>query len=790
MARPRSDYERLEQLLQEAERRAQQAEKDKKQAEEDKKQAEEDKKQAEQREKQAKEGEKQAKEGDRRTTLEEHLKACHELSKSIQIETDATLTTQGDTTDPYHRKYPKRIIPWDKLKRNDLFVQEKDSPVQKKEMDFPDLQKEIWEKLRREPTFLSQELFASLNEMKYVKRTITKIDSEMALREFERDTVENMVRFGIGEIYKNEVLRDEFQLQGEVTFRSHLNLGKKEKSIDETMQQMRIDDPSTPGPGDKAKGKAKSKAKGGRLADQFCIYYRTGKNGISTLAIEYKPPHKLSQDDIVTGLREIEPDRDVIGKDGEDFSFHSMRLITAVITQLFSYMIRIGVQYGYICTGEAFIFIKVADDPSTVYYYLSIPNQDVEQASDWHRTAVAQVLAFTLYTLAVEPPGQSWHNDAARLDTWYVEYEDVLRSIPETVRKDRDHTPYKAGSWKGPERSQIRTRSQCQPPADQVGDDDDDTPPTPSPSDRREGGTTGTRRTTGTTGSRGTGGTGGKRGGGKRGGKDSSRRYCTQECLRGLLTGGKLDQKCPNVEEHRGKAKIRDKHAISASLFLRLMRNQLATDPDTVCKPLYIQGARGVLFRLTLTSRGYTVAAKGTISTLVPYLQHEAAVYKRLQPIQGTRIPVCLGAIDLVGPYYHNGDEIVHMLFLSWGGISIDEHIDRDNADNVLAQATSSLQAIHQLGVLHKDAMPRNMLWNTEGRGVMVVDFERAKVLERRVTKKRQELGMISPNQMSRKNAKTESKLDGETEKEREKNGTQYIMEVKSMRAILARCVR
>ena len=66
-----------------------------------------------------------------------------------------------------------------------------------------------------------------------------------------------------------------------------------------------------------------------------------------------------------------------------------MRLITAVITQIFSYMIRVGLQYGYVCTGEAFIFLKITDDPSTVYYYLSIPNQDVEQTNEPQRTAVA-----------------------------------------------------------------------------------------------------------------------------------------------------------------------------------------------------------------------------------------------------------------------------------------------------------------------------------------------------------------------------------------------------------------
>lgn len=77
--------------------------------------------------------------------------------------------------------------------------------------------------------------------------------------------------------------------------------------------------------------------------------------------------------------------------------------MTAIITRLSSYMVEMGMQYGYICTGEAFTFLKIADDPSSVYYHPSIPNHDVEQSKDRHRTAVAQVLAFTLHALAAEP---------------------------------------------------------------------------------------------------------------------------------------------------------------------------------------------------------------------------------------------------------------------------------------------------------------------------------------------------------------------------------------------------
>ena len=38
-------------------------------------------------------------------------------------------------------------------------------------------------------------------------------------------------------------------------------------------------------------------------------------------------------------------------------------LVAAVITQLFSSMIRKGIQWGYVFVGEAIIFLYIPDDP-------------------------------------------------------------------------------------------------------------------------------------------------------------------------------------------------------------------------------------------------------------------------------------------------------------------------------------------------------------------------------------------------------------------------------------------
>jgi hypothetical protein len=96
------------------------------------------------------------------------------------------------------------------------------------------------------------------------------------------------------------------------------------------------------------------------------------------LAVDYKTPHKLSTDEVVTVLEfEIQPKRDIIDKDGQGFTFTAKRLPAAVVTQLFSYMIGKGIQYCYIYTRETFVFPHIPEDPAIVYFSVHMPNLDV-----------------------------------------------------------------------------------------------------------------------------------------------------------------------------------------------------------------------------------------------------------------------------------------------------------------------------------------------------------------------------------------------------------------------------
>ncbi|KAK0630868.1 hypothetical protein B0T17DRAFT_607648 [Bombardia bombarda] len=675
-------------------------------------------------------------------TLMPYLEACHSLSLAIQVVTRRSMTTQGNPTNPVGRLYPRRIIPWD---------------------DFPARQEEIWEQLS-EPSFTSQHQFPSQTQMDYVRSLIGSISSEDGLRYFERDTVENAVQKLIGVVNDNILLRDRFGLRGTVTFESHTNLGNTENNLTESLSLSEggtsDGTPARTGLTYKAQSKIKGKGKGNR-ADNFCIYETSDGVIVPKIAIEYKAPHKLTQDEISTGLvSEVQPDRDVINKDGKDFAFTSRALAAAVVTQLFSYMIGKGIQYGYVSTGEAFVFLYIPDDASTVYYYVSVPNLDVRDDDETrlHRTAVAQVFAFILQSLRAEPPSQVWHDAAATLDTWAVEYDDILSRIPETVRKGKQPraSPYKAQHWRGFKRSPIRTRSSCRPldinsgfGDDSDDSDDEDAPPSPTAGRSTRFGKEAASSSSVSSGRRGQGGRGGRqqrgaeqtRGGRQQRGAERTRiqdrPYCTHHCLLGLAYGGPIDESCPNAESHGSRH-------INLAKFKPLVRTQLAKDrgPDADSVSLYLSGSIGALLKIRLSAFGYTFVAKAVEAPCLKRLQHEEKMYDHLRSIQGEHVPVCLGLINLVLPYYYDGGVFRHLLLLSWGGRPLPYCTNQIDKTRVIAAVSAAFTSLHRLQVLHGDAEARNITYD---KGPMIVDLERAKVCAR------EPLGSIPPDSQVRK---------------------------------------
>ncbi|KAK3312492.1 hypothetical protein B0H66DRAFT_570734 [Apodospora peruviana] len=235
--------------------------------------------------------------------------------------------------------------------------------------------------------------------MAYVESLISPISSEQGLRSFERDTVENAVQ--------------------KLVDASHTNLGAVDDRLSEPLERMSLAGNSA---ADIAltttaairKPRRPAKGKGNR-ADQFCIYRTADGAKIPAMAIEYKAPHKLSQEEIVTGLAsDIQPGRDVINKDCEGFVLASRALTAAVVTQLFSYMVGKGIQYGYVCTGQVFVFLYIPDDPATVFYHVTTRIDFIARLS--HRSSPSSSKPSVRHR-----PHNHGTTPLERLDTWDVE---------------------------------------------------------------------------------------------------------------------------------------------------------------------------------------------------------------------------------------------------------------------------------------------------------------------------------------------------------------------------------
>ncbi|KAJ2974721.1 hypothetical protein NUW58_g8564 [Xylaria curta] len=712
----------LEKLTKEAEKLA---EEERELTKEAKRQTEEAKRRTEEARRQTKEAEKLIEESQLQA-LPQYLEACHSLHLAIRDVSPGFTTTQSNLTNPTGQILPRRIVLWH---------------------DFADRQDAVWDQLAVGKSFSSKLNFPSLSQLEYVRSTLDPISSQFGLQSFERNTVERPVRKLFDTAYDDPQLRLDLNLGGDIGFESDTHPDDISDIVSSSTRSMFLEgegDAKIPNLPERRRRKARGK--GNRSGLSHICHASDGKN-VPVAAIEYIPPYKLAQDDLVAGLRsEIQPERDVIHKDGDSYEFACMKLATAVVTRLFSYMVGKGLQYGYICTGEVFIFLFIPEDPSTVYYSVSIPQLDVmaDGETRLHYTAVSQVFAFVLHAVLATKPPQSWHDAANELKTWDVELDHRLPQSPtappvtqaeqrakKRAEKEADGPNYEPECSKASLRSPIRTHSSCKSiqlssRLQENGDDNGDSgnPPSPSlhqpsrPADAtstsrpmlaaRESTRTQRRRSEARNQSRKP--------------RIQDRLYCTQRCLIGLAEGGATDTTCPNSQDHKSKH-------ISSSEFIRLARDQLATDRgcDADCTPLYLAGAIGALFKFRLSSHGYTLVAKGTELMDLDRLNHERDVYSWLQPVQGEHVPVCLGMTDLELPYYYDCGVYTHFLFLSWSGRSLYKCLAQLNKPDTLSAVEAAYSSLHRQGALHLDAEARNILYDDRTQKIMIIDFERTK---------------------------------------------------------------
>ncbi|KAK3935682.1 hypothetical protein QBC46DRAFT_412796 [Diplogelasinospora grovesii] len=679
----------------------------------------------------------------RSTTLSGYIEACHDLLfTKFAVETDKSFTSTGPTTNPKHKLCPKRLLPWGS------FLEEQRTAFGTLYSIFP---------AETEEAFESRHFLQGLG----ARVSWKKIANERDLEHFQHNSVEYPVRSIVQRLALEETVKDEFDVGDGILFENHPYAVAD--VAEQVMSQLTTRPPPPPVTPDRSRQGPDSLYPGpGQFRpDQICVYRRDDGTSIRrkiAYIIEYKAPHKLTPPHLRLGLRPMDIYNEVVNRvtkpmadDPEAlFQYHADRLAAAAVTQTFHYMIEAGLEHGFLTTGETIA------DPTTLYYHLAEPGQEVlaHPANYRYCTAVGQVLAFSL--MALGQSGQREHGQEERrlaidgLDTWTEDYEEMLRAMPATQRTPPPSSPgYRPTTYQTVDRSPylLRNKTSRATRAGHSGTNLDRVRRSPSPSDDESGGMRMPETPTPTQ----------ARGGGRgsssdgAGGRGRGRRFCTQKCLLGLVQGGLLDENCPNVSLHRGRGGSA-RHPVDHSEWLRLLREELKRTLDDGVVRMWKQGARGVMFQVTLLVHGYTFVSKATISAFVEDLVHEAEVYDRLQPLQGVCVPVFLGAVDLRGLgriyYYDLRVRLVHMAFMSWAGDSLDEDqaLESTAAQRLAQELVRSVRALHATGVAHTDVRKPNALWCRETRRVMLIDFERAVLVDPH----RAPLAQVVPNKRAR----------------------------------------
>ncbi|KJX95324.1 serine/threonine protein kinase domain protein [Zymoseptoria brevis] len=203
--------------------------------------------------------------------------------------------------------------------------------------------------------------------------------------------------------------------------------------------------------------------------------------------------------------------------------------------------------------------------------------------------------------------------------------------------------------------------------------------------------------------------------------------YCTHECLLHFVHGqGPADTRCPNKAAHGS-------HRGSSGRIVELLREQLESEQsESGMTPLAKGGRTSELYSVRLFGTGHCLLAKTHQQSDYRWLQNEAAVYDRLQSLQGQVVPVFCGVLRLPQAISSaRGTEYHHLLLLSWAGDALGcrrQDEPRQLATQLQPQIVSAITAIHEAQVIHGDPERRNIILDETSGRVMIIDFERSRI--------------------------------------------------------------
>ncbi|KAK2922977.1 hypothetical protein FoTM2_017219 [Fusarium oxysporum f. sp. vasinfectum] len=707
-AKAREEAERREK---EAERREKEAERREKEAERREKEAERREKEAERREKEAERREKEAERREKeeakareeaerrknqRTTLEEYLYNCHfHLYKKLALADKSKSSTGFTKVDGKY--YPKWLRPW---------------------TSFTNTQRQVhFEAIRR--VCVERRLFHQESTTRDLGSTIhrKRAGNENAVDHFEKLAVEDPVWEILRPVWDDEGLCKEYRCMG-------LRFSNNIRDFTQPSDGVLV------GGGGPERGKAGATA-ADRTEQATGVRTRLGGDESLAFVYDYKAAHKVVLECLKPAVAKETLFMEVMERINSNKSLsdaelrgqdRAEELVAMALTQVFDYMVRYEVAYGYIAAGESLLFLHIdRANPQTLYCHPCVPDEDVGEASDgdWaddkvSYTAAAQLASFCLLSLRSEALKGASLDAASRkaeaaLKKWREPYDDAARllgaedtnSPSASSSQATEGSEFMSNAVPASREVSLRSRPSCRSTAvlrrDEADEEDDglngDLSRSWARTDMSE--------------------------------SAPVKQYCTQACLLGLKRGLDLDSNCPNVLSHRS-AEGGTRHPIDAHEFARLVGERLRKNPYRDCEALDgwgKMGATGVLFKLELAPYGYTFVGKGALLPHPRRLEHESQIYARLDRIQGEVVPVHLGLARLDRGYIlPGGARVFHMMLMSWCG----ETMANTVAAGLAAEVRRSSQAVWAEGVDHGDEREANRLWNDERRRVMLIDFDRA----------------------------------------------------------------
>ncbi|KAL1888925.1 hypothetical protein Cpir12675_005988 [Ceratocystis pirilliformis] len=278
------------------------------------------------------------------------------------------------------------------------------------------------------------------------------------------------------------------------------------------------------------------------------------------------------------------------------------------------------------------------------------------------------------------------------MKSWLVDPNDLLEKIPESARQASPDSPlYQPASFRNLRRSPYRLRKRKRGQSDD-GKSQSSRPSRRWPDDDSNDGSG--SNSSGTQGGPAGGHQGPPSGSASCGAKDDSDSSSGQQewTYSSTLHRQKKSTSGTDFSSH---------HPVSYQKWSQLLKKQIDEHLYHGIEDLWISGPFTGLFAVTLLGCGYKFVGKGTPKSNADRFENEAYVYHRLEPIQGTFVPVYLGQIDLCKMDrdfpHRSGHTLGFMMFLSWAG-------DRLNVSNkaywsLKDGGVKSMRAIHEQGV-------------------------------------------------------------------------------------------